>query len=292
MLPRHLLDELRYVEVYTARRFPNLRAGAYTSPRRGPGLDFDRHRAYRPGDDVRRIDWNVTARLGTPFVRETHAERELDLVIAVDVSRSMELGTAARSKKEVQLLVAGCLVFSAIADRINTGFLSFSDRVLAFHPPGRARARAWRFLEEVWSGDAREGKTAILPALRHLASHLKREGVVFLVSDFLTDEDVFASPELRVLAVRHDVVAVVVEDAAEERLPPGSGMVALRDLESGTVRSVGLGRGVRERYAAAARQRRAGLSRGFYRVPIDHVFVRSGESAKALLEVFAARKRA
>ena len=292
MLPSHLLDELRYVEVYTSRRFPNLRAGAYTSPRRGPGLEFDRHRAYEPGDDVRRIDWNVTARLGTPFVRETQAERELDVVVAVDVSRSMELGTAERSKMEVQLLLAGCLAFSALADHINTGLLAFSDRVLAFQPPGRVRARAWRFLEMVWSAEPARGGTAIRPTLRHLASHLRREGLVFLVSDFQTDEDLFASPELKVLAARHDVVAVVVEDEAEERLPPGSGTVVLRDIESGALRSVGLGRALRERYAAAARERRSRLARGFYGAAVDHVFVRSGQSAQALLDLFAARKRA
>ena len=143
MLPDHLIHELRYIEVYTGRRFPNLRAGAYRSRLRGPGFDFDEHRVYRPGDDVRRIDWNVTARMNAPFVRETHAERELNVVIAIDVSRSMALGTARYSKKELLLLVTACLVFSALADQINTGFLAFSDRVLRYHPPRRTRARAW-----------------------------------------------------------------------------------------------------------------------------------------------------
>lgn len=292
MLPPHLVDELRYIEVFTGRRFPNLRVGAYTSPERGRGFDFDRHRAYVPGDDVRRIDWNVTARLGAPFVRETHAERELDVVIAVDVSRSMELGTARRSKKEVQLLVAGCLVFSAVADQVNTGLLAFSDRVLTYHPPRRMRARAWRFLEEVWAADPPAGRTAILPAVRYLSSHLRRGGVVFLVSDFLTAEDLFGSAELKVLAARHDVIAVVVEDPSEQQLPAGHGSVELRDVESGRVRRVGLGRGVREGYAAATRERRERLTRSFYGVAMSHVFVQSGLSVEALLRLFAARKRA
>src|SRR4029450_12159940 len=100
MLPDHVMRELRYIEVYTAKGIRNLKVGPYTSRLRGPGFDFDQHRAYRPGDDVRRIDWNVTARLNAPFVRETHAERELNAVVAVDLSASMRFGTASRSKKE------------------------------------------------------------------------------------------------------------------------------------------------------------------------------------------------
>ena len=222
MLPDHLLHELRYIEVYTGRKMPNLRVGTYTSRQRGSGFDFDVHRLYRPGDDVRRIDWNVTARLLVPFVRETHAERELNVTIALDLSRSMAFGTARYAKRELALLAAACLVFSAIADQINTGFLAFSDRVLSYHRPRRTRALAYQLLEELWSLAPGSGGTKVLPAVRFLNRHLRKEGLVFLISDFLTDEDLFASAELKVLAARHDVVAVVVEDPAETALPSGS----------------------------------------------------------------------
>src|SRR6185295_1826968 len=112
MIPEHVMRELRYIEVYTAKRIRNLRVGPYTSPRRGPGFDFDEHQPYRTGDDVRRIDWNVTARMGAPYVRHTHAERELNVMIAIDVSRSMELGAAHRSKKELMTFITGSLLFS------------------------------------------------------------------------------------------------------------------------------------------------------------------------------------
>ena len=124
------MRELRYIEVATARKIRNLRVGTYTSPLRGPGFDFDEHQPYRPGDDVRRIDWNVTARLDAPFVRHTHAERELNMMVAMDVSRSMALGTSHYSKREAMTFITGSLLFSALSNQINTGFLAFADRVL------------------------------------------------------------------------------------------------------------------------------------------------------------------
>ena len=123
MIPPAVMRELRYLEVYTAKRIRNLRLGAYTSPLRGPGFDFDEHQLYRPGDDVRRIDWNVTARMNAPYVRHTHAERELNVMVALDVSPSMELGTSHYSKKEVLTFITGSLLFSALSDQINTGFI-------------------------------------------------------------------------------------------------------------------------------------------------------------------------
>src|SRR5438477_12279511 len=137
MIPAAVMRELRYIEVYTAKKIRNLRVGAYTSPLRGTGFDFDQHQAYRPGDDVRRIDWNVTARLNAPYVRLTHAERELNVVVAMDLSRSVELGTSKFSKKETLTFISGSILFSAISDQINAGFLAFADRVLAFTPPRR-----------------------------------------------------------------------------------------------------------------------------------------------------------
>src|SRR5206468_3084272 len=234
-------------------------------PLRGSGFDFDEHLPYRPGDDVRRIDWNVTARLNAPYVRHTHAERELNVVIAMDLSRSMELGTSRYSKKEALTFISGSLLFSALSDQINTGFLAFSDRVLMYSPPRRTRGAAWAFLQQCWSLSPTPGRTALIPALQHLATMLKRTSVIFIVSDFITDEDVFGAPELRILTTRHDVVAVVPEDPAETSLPPGGGTMTFRDLETGRHIGVGLGAAARRRYADAARARREALTRAFYR---------------------------
>jgi len=285
------MRELRYIEVETSRKIRNQRVGAYQSPLRGPGFDFDEHQPYRPGDDVRRIDWNVTARLGTPFVRHTHAEREMNVMVVMDVSRSMSLGSSAHSKREALTYISGSILFSAISDQINTGFMAFADRVLLATRPTRTRAGAWNVLERAWSVSPSSRKTLMGPAIRELSTLLKRMSVVFIVSDFITDDNVLDSSELAQLAAHHDLIAVVPEDRAETSLPPGAGYVHLRDLESGRRLTVGLGSRAREEFAAAARARREALARAFYRVPMDHVFVPTGVSpVLPVLSLFARRR--
>ncbi|HYT74602.1 MAG TPA: DUF58 domain-containing protein [Vicinamibacterales bacterium] len=291
MIPEQVMKELRYIEIFTGRKIRNQRVGAYQTPLRGAGFDFDEHQPYRPGDDVRRIDWNVTARMDAPFVRHTHAEREMNVMVAMDVSRSMALGSAAHSKRETLTYITGSILFSAIADQINTGFMAFGDRVLASTPPKRTRAAAWSMLEQCWSLSSSSKETLMLPAVRQLGSTLKRMSVIFIVSDFVTGDNVLESPELAQLAARHDVIAVVPEDRSETALPPGSGYVQLRDVESGRRVSVGLSRQTRARYAVAIRERRERLARAFYRVPMDHVFVPTdGSPVLSLLSLFARRK--
>jgi uncharacterized protein (DUF58 family) len=293
MIPEHVMHELRYIEVYTAKKIRNQRVGAYQSPLRGAGFDFDEHQPYRPGDDVRRIDWNVTARMDAPYVRHTHAEREMNVMIAMDVSRSMELGTSKYSKKEVMTFITGSLLFSALSDQINTGFLAFGDRVLASSPPRRTRAAAWSVLEQCWATSSSAGRTLMLPAIGHLLKTLKRMSVVFLVSDFMTDDDVLGSQELAILAARHDVIAVVPEDRSELTLPRGRGYLRVRDLESGREVAVGLNDRARRRFADEARLRREDLTRAFYRVPMDSVFVPTDRSPiEPVLSLFAKRMHA
>jgi uncharacterized protein (DUF58 family) len=293
MIPEHVMRELRYIEVYAAKKIRTLRVGAYTSPLRGSGFDFDDHQAYRPGDDVRRIDWNVTARMNAPYVRHTHAERELNVMIALDVSRSMELGTSHASKKEAMTFITASLLFSALSDQINTGFMAFADRVVAFSRPRRTRAAAWAVLQQCWSLAPQPGGTSMIPAIRHLVATLKKTSVVFLISDFMTDDDLFGSRDLSVLAARHDVIAVIPEDPAEDALPAGGGYVNVRDLESGRRVAVALTERSRRAYADEAKRRRGALVRALYRVPMDHVFVPTNESPiEPLLTLFARRVKA
>jgi uncharacterized protein (DUF58 family) len=204
----------------------------------------------------------------------------------------MTFGTGSFTKKERLLFVAACLVFSAVADQVNTGFLAFSDRVLTYRQPRRSRARAWGMLDELWALEPEGRDTAILPAARYLSDRLKAVSIVFLVSDFVTREDLGASRDLRALAVRHDVIAVVVEDPAETALPPGgSGAVTLRDLETGRQMRVGLSRALRQEYAGAAARRRRDLVNLFYRTQMDHVFLRTDQDVvQPLLRLFATRR--
>jgi uncharacterized protein (DUF58 family) len=291
MIPEHVKRELRYIEVATARKIRNQRVGTYQSPMRGPGFDFDEHQPYRPGDDVRRIDWNVTARMGAPFVRHTHAEREMNVMVVMDVSRSMALGSREHSKREALTYISGSILFSAISDQINAGFMAFADRVLMSTPPRRTRASAWTALEEAWALKSSSSKTLLLPVVRHLASTLKRMSVIFIVSDFVLADNALESGELAQLAAKHDVIAVVPQDRAETTLPSGGGYVQLRDVETGRRVSVGLGRQARAGYAAAIANRREELARAFYRVPMDHVFVPTeGSPVLPVLSLFARRK--
>jgi len=292
MIPEAVRQQLRYIEVATARRMRTLRVGPFTSRLRGDGFDFDELQPYRAGDEVRRIDWNVTARLDAPFVRRTHAERELNMLIAVDVSRSMELGTAHASKREMMMLVTASLLFSAQAHQVATGFLAFADRVIVSQPPRRTRGAAWAMLEACWAARQDGGRTALAPVVRHLSHTLKRMTMVFLVSDFQTDEDLFGGPDLAMLAARHDVIAVIPDDPSERALPGGPGYVSVRDLESGRRAAVDLGGRSRRLYEVEARRRRAALIQACYRMPMECVFVPTeGSPVEPLMALFAARTR-
>jgi uncharacterized protein (DUF58 family) len=186
--------------------------------------------------------------------------------------------------------ITGSLLFSAVSDQINTGFLAFSDRVLDYSPPRRTRAAAWSVLERCWALSPRPGGTALLPAVQHLLTTLKRMSVVFIVSDFITDEDLFGTQALAMLAAKHDVIAVVPHDPAEAALPAGRGYMQVRDLETGRQVAVSLSSRTRRAYAAETRRRREALARAFYRVPMDHVFVPTdGSPVEPLLALFAAR---
>jgi uncharacterized protein (DUF58 family) len=308
MLPERITRELRYVEIYTARKMRNLRSGTYTSRSRGPGFDFDEHRPYRQGDDVRRIDWNVTARLLQPFVRETHAERELNVIVALDLSSSMSFGTASLDKKELMLYIAACFGFSAATDQINLGLLAFGRNVLQYWPPRRSRARAWRALDELWRLEADPGPTRVAPVAAFLQKRLRHAAVIFVVSDFLTDESLPDVPELRLLTASHDVVGVVVQDPSELSLFRASGEVRVKDPESGLLRRLALNRRNRRRYAASMDARRRQLIEAFYGAGMDHAFLMDrpavegdddlagytspGAVLEPLMELFSARRRA
>ncbi|MEO6214222.1 MAG: DUF58 domain-containing protein [Vicinamibacterales bacterium] len=293
MIPSHLLGELRYLEISTARGIRTARVGPYTSRTRGSGLDFDQHVPYRPGDDVRRIDWNVTARLNAPYVRQTHAERELDLVIALDMSRSMELGAGRYSKKEVLTFVSGSLLFSAAADQINAGFMAFSDRVLAWAPPRRVSGRAWALIEDIWALKSERSRTTMIPALRHLLATLKTMSIVAIVSDFITADRVFESVELRMLAARHDVLAIIVEDPAEAALPDSRGFLRVKDVESGEEVLLALSAGSRRAYADARARWRQTIADASFRLGMKFVFVRSDVPVmQPVVELFARRRSA
>lgn len=291
MIPPQVLQELRYIEIASARTVRSARAGPHRSRPRGPGFEFDQHVPYRSGDDVRRIDWNVTARLNAAYVRQTFAERELDLVLVLDTSRSMRVGAPAQSKKEALTYVTGSLLFSAARDQVNAGFLAFSDQVLAWSPPRPATGRAWRMLEEIWALEPEAPATAMLPAIRHLQATLRTMAVVVLVSDFLVEDALLSSPELRILATSHDVIAVMIQDPADTQLPPGRGYIRMRGVESGTARLVALNDRTRAAYADAVDARRRAMIDAAYGLGVDVVTVAADQPVlQPVMDMFAARR--
>lgn len=291
MTPDDLMRDLRYIELGTARRIRSLRPGEYTSRLKGDGVDFDQHRHYQVGDDVRRIDWNVTARTGQPFVRQMYADRELDLVVAIDLSRSMNMASDGRSKREAQIRVSASLLFSAMTDRISTGFVAFTDRVLRWVTPTANARRAWAALSELYAMEAPPGPTLLGPAIVHLLRSLKRTSLVVIISDFLVRENLSSTAELATLGGRHDVLAVILSDKLEGRLPAGSGFVRVRDLESGVERAITLNDAVRAQYAATVERHREELVRCCYRIGIEPLFVdAAGDVVTPLVGAFARRR--
>jgi uncharacterized protein (DUF58 family) len=189
--------------------------------------------------------------------------------------------------------IAASVLFSAASDQINLGFLAFSDRVLHWSAPRRAGARAWQLLEEIWSIEETKARTRVLPAITHLVGRLRTMSLVCLVSDFITDEAVFGSAELKMLASGHDVIAIVPEDPAETTLPPGHGTVRLRDPETGRDFSVALNTETHAAYNEAVAERRRRIVDACYRIPIDYLFVRTDEAVmEPLLNLFARRRLA
>ena len=204
-------------------------AGEYESAFRGRGMEFEEVREYQPGDDIRHIDWNVTARMGLPFVKMHREERELTVMLLVDVSSSGAFGSGTKLKNEVAAEIAALLAYTAIKSNDRVGLIIFSDRIEHFIPPKKGRAHVWRVIRDILTFRTPRRRTDLRQALEYMEKVLSRRVVVFVVSDFL-DEDY--EEALRLSARRHDLTAVVVRDQREDELPR-IGLLELEDAETG-----------------------------------------------------------
>jgi len=257
---------------------------------KGRGMAFSEVRPYLPGDEIRSIDWNVTARMGEPFVKVFAEERELTALIAVDRSASQDAGLARQAKAEVAAEIAALLVFSALENGDRAGLLLFTDRIERYVPPRRGKKHGLRLISETLAFRPRGRGTDLAAALGHLATAQRRRAVVFVVSDFLADGYETA---LAVLARRHDVVPVVVTDPVEEKLPPLSGLWPLLDAETGELALVDLSDArTRRAWESLAREREEKRERIFRRLSLEAVRVRPGDDYVApLAALFRARTR-
>ena len=266
---KELMAKVGKIRILTNRLIDDQLSGDYHSTFKGQGVEFDEVRPYVPGDDVRTIDWNVTARTGQPFIKRFSEERELTVLFLVDISGSQTYGSISRSKAELAAEVTALLALTAIKNQDKIGLILFSDKIVKYIPPRKGRQPVMRIVREVLAAeDEATGRTDLAGAIRFLNGVQKRKCVVFLVSDF---QDAGYEKLLRVVARRHDVVCVSVSDPAEHQLPD-AGLAELEDPETGELVLVDTSdRGVRAAFAEKAAEEEATLLRFFNRSGIDHV---------------------
>ena len=294
MLAPELTKELQYIEIAASRRIRSLRYGQSRSPIRGSGYEFETHLRYAVGEDLRRVDWNVSARMQELYLKRQFEEKEITVFLVVDVSRSMYFSTAAHSKRIRVLQVAATLGFSAASDSCNFGFLAFSDRVEAFQLPRKGRGHVWRAIEQLYNLQPQRRGTNWELALRFLRSHLRRMSIVFLLSDFITDPampSLADLPDLKILAQKHDVVPVIFGDQIERDLPTGRGLLRFRSAESGKEMLLSLSSAQRRRFETLVSNRKDDLQNLCYSLGMECLFLQVGESYMDPLMMLFERRR-
>jgi uncharacterized protein (DUF58 family) len=270
---REILKKVRQIEIRTKRLVSDTLAGQYHSVFKGRGMNFDAVREYVPGDEVRAIDWNVTARAGRPFVKKFVEERELTLLLMVDVSASGDFGSTTQSKREFAAEIACVLAFSAIKNSDKVGLLLFTDRVELFVPPRKGRRHVLRIVRDVLSFEPVGRGTDLVHALKFANEVSDRRGIVFLLSDFQMPNaniDIYdLRLALRQVNRRHDLIALPIEDP-RERVLPELGIIAIEDAETGEMVEIDTANpAVREGFRKIAHHRAEQLQKIFNREAID-----------------------
>ena len=289
MLTRDDLKEIRRIEIITKRQVNEQLAGSYHSVFKGQGMSFDEVRLYQPGDDIRQIDWNVSARSNDVYIKQFVEERELTVMILIDMSRSLDFGTRKETKRRVAARLAALLAFSAIKNNDRVGLVLFTDHVERYVPPKKGRKHVLRVIGEIIGFEPEGRATDIAAGLEFLLHITKRKAIAFLISDFLTDG--FDKP-LRIASRRHDLVPVVLSDVMEESLP-NMGMAWIEDPESGAMVPVPThSRSFRRHFRRRSAEARAQLISMFQRLNIDTISLRTGEPlARPVLNYFKLRAR-
>ncbi len=284
-----LLKKVRKIEIKTKGLSKHIFSGEYHSAFKGRGMSFSEVRAYQYGDDVRNIDWNVTARTGDPHVKIFEEERELTVLLLIDVSRSSFFGTVEQFKSELITEICALLAFSAINNNDKVSVIFFSDKVEKFIPPKKGRQHILRIIRELIDFHPEDTGTDIGEALRFFTNVIKKRSICFILSDFLTRG--YENP-LRVAARKHDIVGINLIDPREEELP-SVGLIRALDAESGTIRWLDTSSArTRERYAKWYRDEYQYYRSTFLKSGADMVNIRTDESyVNALLKFFQKRTR-
>jgi uncharacterized protein (DUF58 family) len=284
-----ILKKIRGLEIKTRALVETAFAGDYHSVFKGRGMNFEEVREYQPGDEIRAIDWNVTARLGSPFVKKFTEERELTVMLIVDVSASGNFGSTSQSKRELAAEVACLLAFSAIRNNDKVGLLLFSDRLELFIAPKKGRSHTLRIIREILFFNPTGRGTNAATALDHLNKIVTRRAVVFFISDFQAPD---FSRALAVTARRHDLIAIRIQDERESILPP-IGIITLEDAETGDQIEINAADSkVRAQFAQLAQAQLTETMRVLRQNRIDRIDLRTGDDyLPALRSFFKQRER-
>jgi uncharacterized protein (DUF58 family) len=302
MIPREILKKIRQIEIRTNRVVTETLAGQYHSVFKGQGMNFDEVREYQPGDDVRAIDWNVTARMNHPFIKKFVEERELTLMLVVDVSGSGLFGSRAQSKRELAAEIASVLAFSAIRNNHKVGVLLFTDEVEKFIPPRKGRSHVLRVIREVLFFEPKRRGTDLVQALEFMGRVLPHRAIAVVISDFITPPQRASGvssaaysqnplpPELqtalRIANRKHDVVAVQITDRYELELP-ALGRLILEDAETGEIVEINTAHTTsRDAFALRQEKQRTDLARQFRSSGVDTIQLRTDEPYSAALGKF------
>ncbi len=284
---KELLKKVRKIEIKTRRLSDHIFGGEYHSTFKGRGMTFSEVRQYQFGDDVRSIDWNVTARYNEPYVKVFEEERELTMMLMVDVSGSELFGTTNQFKKEIITEISATLAFSALQNNDKAGVLLFSDTVELYIPPKKGKSHVLRIIRELLEFKPKSNKTDLSEALKFLSSVMKKKAIVFVLSDFITDD---YEKTLKIAGNKHDLTGIRVYDAREEAIP-NLGMVQMQDAETGAVRLVNTqSKKVRLAYSGYHQERQDYFSTTFSKSGCGTINCRVDESyVKKLLGYFKRR---
>jgi uncharacterized protein (DUF58 family) len=289
VISRELVKKLKKIEIFTSRLANDQLAGSYHSVFKGRGMAFSEVRQYQPGDDVRFIDWNVSARMNDTYVKVFTEEREMTVMLLVDLSASERFGSVDKPKIETVAEVAALLAFSAIKNNDRVGLILFTDRVERYVPPKKGRSHVMRVVTEILNADPEGEGTDLGVALDLLGGIGKRRTVAFLISDFIAEQ--YEKP-LKVVSAKHDVIPIQIVDPREDELPD-VGLALVEDLETGEIVEVDTSNlDVRADYAREAQRQRAAREHLFRRLQLDHVTVSTDRDfVKPLTELFRLRQR-
>lgn len=284
---KELLKKVRKIEIKTRRLSDHVFGGEYHSTFKGRGMTFSEVRQYQFGDDVRSIDWNVTARYNEPYVKVFEEERELTMMLMVDISASELFGTETQFKNEIITEIAATLAFSAMQNNDKIGLILFSDQIELFIPPKKGKFHVLRIIRELIEFKPQSKKTDIAQALKYLSNVMKKKAIVFVLSDFITEG---YSDTLKIASRKHDVTGIRIYDRHEEQIP-NLGMVQMQDEETGELMLVNTGaKGVRKNYNTYYRERVAEFNEAFLKSGAGVLSCRVDESyVKKLLGYFKRR---